>query len=101
MRTNSIISDPEPTTPQPTAKPQEKNEPQNDFDKLANSDDYPQFKEYIEQRIKYFQGYLPSTGEPVEKLSDEQRAVAWGQSAVAIKELEMLNQTVQNFKRKK
>lgn len=100
MRTNSIISDTEPFTPTPVTK-EKKSEPQNDFDKLANSEEYPQFKAYVEQRIKYFQQYLPSAQKPVEELSDEARSVAWGQAVVAIKELEMLNNTVQNFKRQK
>lgn len=49
MRTNSVISDPEPLTPIPVAKPADKTEPQNDFDQLANSSDYPQFRAYLEQ----------------------------------------------------
>lgn len=101
MRTNSVISDPEPLAPTPPVQPAKKQEPQNDFEKLANnSEDYKQFDAYIQQRIKYFTGYLPN-GTPVESLSDEQRAVAWGQATVVIRELEMLNNTVQNFKRKK
>lgn len=99
MRTNSIISDPEPLVPR--VKPIDKKEPQNDFEKLANSEDYPQFSEYIEQRIEHFTRFLPATGTPVEALSDTERAVAWGQAIVVIKELEVLNQYVQNLKRKK
>jgi hypothetical protein len=75
-------------------------EPQNDFDKLRNSGDYPQFHSYIQQRITYFNGFLPN-GTPVENLTDEQRAVAWGQAAVVIKELQLLDNQVQNFKRAK
>lgn len=100
MRTNSVISDPEPLVPVPPVQPDKKKEPQNDFEKLANSSNYKQVKDYLDQRIKYFQQYLPSSGKPVEELTDEQRAVAWGQASVAIKELEMIKSTLDNLKRK-
>jgi len=100
MRTNSVISDPEPLAPIPVAKPADKTEPQNDFDQLANSSDYPQFRAYLEQRIKYFSQFTPD-GTPVEKLTKEERINAWGNAVVVIKELEMLSNQLKNFKRKK
>lgn len=99
MRTNSVISDPEPLSPMPVAKPADKQEPQNDFDKLANSSDYPQFRDYIDQRVKYFGQFTPD-GTPVEQLTKEQRIEAWGSAVVVIRELQLLANQVKNFKRK-
>ncbi len=100
MRTNSIIDDPTPLVPTPVKQPDKTAEPQNDFEKIATNDsDYKQFNGYIEQRIKYFTGFLPN-GIPIENLTDTEKAVAWGQAVVVIKELEMLKNTVDGFKRK-
>lgn len=100
MRTNSIISDPEPLTPTPTQQPAKKTEPQNDFEKIANSEDYPQFKAYIEQRIKFYQSFLPN-GTPIDHLDAKAQKVAWGNAVTIIKELEILENTLANYKRKK
>lgn len=100
MRTNSIISDPEPLTPTPTVQPAKNPEPQNDFEKLANSDDYPQIKGYLDQRIKFFQSFLPN-GTPIDHLDEKQEKIAWGNAVTIIKELEMIENTLKNYKRKK
>jgi hypothetical protein len=100
MRTNSVISDPEPLVPTPVQKPDKNPEPQNDFDKLANSSDYPQFRAYLEQRKKYFGQFTPD-GTPVEKLTKTERINAWGNAVVVIRELEMLQNQLDNYKRKK
>lgn len=100
MRTNSVISDPEPLTPVPTQQPAKKKEPQNDFDKLANSGDYPQFDGYLDQRIKFFQSFLPN-GTPIDHLDAKQQKIAWGNAVTIIKELEMIKTTLHNYKRDK
>ena len=100
MRTNSVISDPEPLTPAPVVQKDKDPEPQNDFEKLANSSDYPQFKAYLQQRIKYFGQFTPD-GTPVEKLTKTERINAWGNAVVVIRELELLERQLDNYKRKK
>lgn len=100
MRTNSVISDPEPTVPTPVVQPNKDPEPQNDFDKLANSGDYPQVRDYLDQRIKYFGQFTPD-GTPVEKLTKTERINAWGNAVVVIRELQLLQDQLKNYKRKK
>lgn len=100
MRTNSVISDPEPLVPVPVVNKAKNPEPQNDFEKLANSEDYPQFDAYIKQRIKFFQSFLPN-GTPIDHLDAKAQKIAWGNAVTIIKELELLENTLANYKRKK
>lgn len=97
MRTNSIISDPEPTKPIVPALTGRKAKP-TDMEKIANSEDYPQFAEYISGRIKYYERFTPS-GEPVENLTEEQRIAGWASAVTIIKEYEGLLKTLHAFKR--
>lgn len=101
MRTNSIISDPEPTQPVvPALSGQKKKVKPTDYERIANSEDYPQFAHYIQTRIQYYQRYLPG-GTEIKKLSKDERIEAWGSAVTIIEELEGLMNTVNAFKRDK
>ena len=89
MRTNSIISDPLPQVPATSGIPDQPKAKPNDFEKIVSSSKYPQFAEYVQQRIDYYKSFTPG-GTPVTEISDKQRAVAWGQSIVVIREFEQL-----------
>ena len=99
MRTQSIISDPEPYVPiqdKPAPEP-----PKTDWEKLGQSSGYPKVNEYIEGRKEYFRRYLPG-GEPIEELKTaDERNHAWGQAVTVIKELEALQLTIAAHTRKK
>lgn len=102
MRTNSILSDPTNdqalTVPALTGQQKEKPKP-TDYERLASSDDYPQFVHYLDSRIKYYQQFVPG-GTPVEEVSAEELPYRWGQSTAAIKELEGLKNTLRAFKKR-
>jgi hypothetical protein len=100
MRTNSIISDPEPTQPVIPALSGQKKPKPTDYEKIANSEEYPQFAHYINSRIEHYQRYTPG-GKAIEGLSKKQRVEAWDSAVVIIKELEGLMNTVNAFKRNK
>ena len=99
MRTNSIISDPQPFVPALSGAQKPKKEKPNDYEKLANSEDYPQLAHYINSRISFYQRYLPG-GKEIKSLSKEKRIEAWGSAVTIIEELESLMNTVNAFKRK-
>jgi hypothetical protein len=99
MRTNSIISDPEPLQPVVPALSGQKKPKPNDFEKIANSEDFPQFAHYVNSRIEYYQRFTPG-GVEIEKLTKEQRIEAWDSAVVIIKEFEGLMNSLDAFKRK-
>ena len=102
MRTNSIISDPAPYIPALSGneKKQTTKAPPNDFEKIAKSDDYPQFAHYIQSRIDYFSQFTPA-GTPVENLSEAERSIAWGQASAVIREMRALKDTLETYRRQK
>lgn len=99
MRTNSIISDPEPLTPVIPALTGQKKPKPTDYERIANSEDFPQFAHYINSRIEYFQQFTPS-GEDITKLTKKERIEAWDTAVTIIREFEGLMNTVNAFKRK-
>lgn len=102
MRTNSIISDPAPYSPTPSQETQKQTTkaPLNDFEKIAKSDEYPQFAHYIQSRIDHFSQFSPA-GTPVENLTEAERVVAWGQASVVIREMRALKDTLETYRRQK
>ena len=103
MRTNSIMSDTQndPILTVPALSGQQKEKPKpTDYERIANSTDYPQFVHYLDSRIKYFQQFVPG-GTPVEEIKAEELPYRWGQSTAIIKELEALKNTLEAFKKKK
>ena len=98
MRTNSIISDPEPYVPALSGKPAVKSKP-TDFENIANGEDFPQFTEYIKGRITHYQKFLPSTAD-VKGMTTEQRVAGWDNAVVIIGEFEGLLNTLHAFRRK-
>lgn len=102
MRTNSIISDPAPYVPALSGneKKQTTKAPPTDYEKIASSDDYPQFAHYIQSRIDHFSQFTPA-GIPVENLTEAERVIAWGQASVVIRELRTVLATLEAFKKKK
>lgn len=99
MRTNSIISDPEVTSPVIPALSGQKKAKPTDYERLANGGEYPQVVHYLNERIAHFQRFTPGN-EPIEKLSKEQQIDAWGSAVVIIKEFEAFKNTLLAFKKK-
>lgn len=103
MRTNSIMSDSinDPTLTVPALSGQAKEKPQpTDYEKIANSSEYPQFVHYLDSRIKHFQQFVPG-GKLVEEIDPKELPYRWGQSTAIIQELEALKNTLEAFKKKK
>lgn len=98
MRTNSIMSDPLPATDVVNVN-EPKRTPPTDFERIANSEEYPQFVNYLESRIKHFQQFVPG-GTPVADINPDELPYRWGQSTTVIAELEALKSTLEAFKRK-
>lgn len=92
MRTNSPISDPEPLTLPVTKKPQKPQK--SEWAELGKEEKYPTLHKYFEGRKEYFRRYLPG-GAPIEELTEEARAIAWGQALVVIKEIEAIQATIE------
>jgi hypothetical protein len=99
MRSNSVISDPQPFNFEPP-KPVKKEEPDNDFEKIANSEHYPQIMEYLANRIAFHQRFLPD-GTPIENASQAEQLKAWNVACEVIAEFKMLQDTFKNFKRER
>ena len=100
MRTNSIVSDPVPFSFDPPKKESEKKEPDNDFEKLANSENYPQIMDYLANRIAFHQRFLPD-GTPIENSRQDEQIKAWNVACEVIAEFKMLHDTIKNFKRER
>lgn len=99
LRTNSIISDPEPTVPALSGAPKKPKTQPTDYERIANSEEYPQFVHYLDERIKHFQRYTPD-GREIEGLSIQERLEGWNTAVVIIKEFEALKNTLLAFKKK-
>lgn len=97
MRTNSIINDTLPTSPVIPALSGQKKQKPTDFEKIANSETYPQFAYYINSRIQHYQRYMPG-GKEIKGLSKEERIDAWSSAIVIIEELETLMNTLNAYK---
>ena len=100
MRTNSPISDPEPTVPALTGLQRDKPKPkESDYEKLANSKHYPEIMFYLDKRIQHFQRFTPG-GENIEKLTKKERVDAWDSAVIIISEFESLKRTLEAYKKK-
>jgi hypothetical protein len=98
MRANSIISDSDITKPEAPAL-QKAQRKVSDFEKVANSEEYPQFADYLKSRIDYFSQFTPG-GTPVQKLTKKERSDAWDSAITIIQEFESLLRTLDSFKKK-
>lgn len=95
MRTNSIMDDPEPWK-EPDLKPPPK-PALTDWQKVSKDSKYPKIKKYIEERITFYQRYLP-TSQPVEEMTQDHAAENWRNAVIIITELENLESIINSSK---
>ena len=94
MRTNSPTPDSDPFTQVVTQPKPEKPAP-SDIQKIANSENYPQFKAYIDQKKEFYRNYMPG-GESITKFDDEEAGRWWKCAATIIAELDVIDNMLRN-----
>lgn len=70
-----------------------------DFERVANSEEYPQFADYLKSRIDYYSQFTPG-GTPIQQLTKKERVDGWDSAITIIQEFESLLRTLDSFKKK-
>jgi hypothetical protein len=85
---NAVVGDQDlPTVLPETQVPEEVLTEEKKMAKYSQSTEFKRLREFIEDRIKYFQRYYPN-GQQVQDLPADERAAYWQAACVIVKEFE-------------
>lgn len=89
---NSLMEDDAPMVPTVEPKSLDSQQTPPEWKKLSQ---LPDFHDYLESRIKFYQEFLP-TGEPIAKIEKkEDLLTAWQNATVLIRELQTIKNTAE------